>query len=45
MFALLKARGWASALWAGESGGGMSFASFFTVSLAGAGGGMPEPND
>ncbi|KAG2422783.1 hypothetical protein HXX76_015803 [Chlamydomonas incerta] len=33
VFALLKARGWASALWAGESGGGMSFASFFTVHI------------
>ncbi|EFJ46374.1 hypothetical protein VOLCADRAFT_105585 [Volvox carteri f. nagariensis] len=31
VFALLKAAGWASALWAGESGGGMSFTSFFTV--------------
>lgn len=31
VFALLKAAGWASGLWAGESGGGLSFASFFTV--------------
>ncbi|GFR52000.1 hypothetical protein Agub_g14535, partial [Astrephomene gubernaculifera] len=31
VFALLKARGWASALWAGESGGTLTFASLFTV--------------
>ncbi|KAG2487100.1 hypothetical protein HYH03_014213 [Edaphochlamys debaryana] len=33
VFALLKSRGWASALWAGESGGSLSFASFFTVHI------------
>ncbi|GLI63485.1 hypothetical protein VaNZ11_006466 [Volvox africanus] len=33
VFALLKAAGWASALWAGESGGSMSFTSFFTIHI------------